>query len=104
MNTTTVKNNDELLLFKDTSINKYKSTEINISELTTDKTEILLFKNYKDVFSISVTFILYLLSLNTLHFNDNNISEFLKQYSNLCDNFYLSNKKKIYCLFKYYKS
>ena len=103
MNTIAVKDNNKLFLFKEASTNKHKSTEINIFKLTADKTEILLFENYKDVFSLIVTLILYLLFSDIFHFNENNVSEFLKCYNNLCNNFHFSNKEKIYCLFKYYE-
>ena len=56
---------------------------MNVFKLTANKTEILLFENYKDVFNVIVTLILYLLSLNTFYFNSNNVSEFLKYYKNL---------------------
>ena len=77
---------------------------MNVFKSTASETEILLFENYEDVFSVMITLILYLLSLNASHFNSNNVSEFLKCYSNLCNNFHLSNKKKICCLLKYCKS
>ena len=50
-----------------------------------------------------IVLILYLLSSNVLHFNSNNVLEFLKYYNNFCNNFHLSNKEKICCLFNYYK-
>ncbi len=74
---------------------------MNVFKLTADETKILLFKNYENVFNIIVTLILYLLSSDALHFDNNNILKFLKYYNNLCNNFYLSNKEKIYYLFKY---
>ena len=74
---------------------------MNVFKLTADETKILLFKNYENVFNIIVTLILYLLSSDALHFDNKNILKFLKYYNNLCNNFYLSNKEKIYYLFKY---
>ena len=99
-----MKDNNKLFLFAEASTNKYRLIEINIFKLTANETEISLFQNYKDVFSLIVTLILYLLFSDASSFNENNVSEFLKCYNNFCNNFYLSNKKKIYCLFKYYKS
>ena len=104
MNAAAVKDNDKLFLFIDVNINKYKLTEMNVFKSTASETEILLFKNYRNVFNITVTSMLYLLSLNAFHFNSNNVSEFLKCYNNLCNNFHLSNKEKIYYLLKYCKS
>ena len=104
MNTTAVKDNNKLFLFSEASANKHRLIKINIFKSTADKTEILLFENYRDVFSLIVTLILYLLFSDTSHFNENNVLKFLKCYNNLCDDFYLSNKEKIYCLFKYCKS
>ena len=76
---------------------------MNIFESTADETEISLFENYRDVFNLIVASILYLLFSDTSYFNENNVSEFLKCYNNFCNDFYLSNKEKIYCLFKYCK-
>ena len=77
---------------------------MNIFKSTADKTEISSFKNYRDVFNLIITLMLYLLSSDTSHFNKNNVSEFLKCYNNLCNKFYLSDKEKIYHLFNYCKS
>ena len=104
MNTTTVKDNNKFFLFAEASANKHRLTEMNIFELTADKTEISLFENYRGVFNLTVTLILYLLFSDISHFNENNVSEFLKCYNNLCNNFHLNNKEKIHHLFKYCKS
>ena len=104
MNTTAAENNNKLFLFKSIDANEQELTKINIFKLTANKSEVLLFENYEDVFSVTIALILYLLSLNAFHFNSNNVSEFLKYYNNLCNNFHFSNKKKIYYLFKYCKS
>ena len=103
MNTAAVKDNNKLFLFKEVSVNKYKLIEMNIFKSTADETKILLFENYRNVFSLIVTLMLYSLFSDISHFNKNNVLKFLKCYDNLCNNFHLSNKEKIYYLFKYYK-
>ena len=104
MNTAVTESNDKLFLFRSINVNKYKLIRMNVFELTVNETEILLFKDYEDVFNITVTLMLYLLSSDTLHFNNNNVLKFLKHYNNLYDDFHLSNKKKIHCLLRYCKS
>ena len=103
MNTVAVKDNNKLFLFKEASANKHRLIKMNIFKSTADETKISLFKNYRDIFNLTVASILYLLSSDTSHFNKNNMLKFLKCYNNLCNNFHLSNKEKIYCLFKYCK-
>ena len=76
---------------------------MNIFKSTADETEISLFENYKDVFSLTVALMLYLLFSDASYFNENNVLKFLKHYNNLCNDFYLSNKKKIHHLSRYYK-
>ena len=73
MNTTAIKDNNKLFLFAEASVNKHRLTEINIFKLTANETEILLFENYRDVFSLTVTLILYLLFSDISHFNKNNV-------------------------------
>ena len=98
-----MKDNNKLFLFAEASTNKHRLIKMNIFKLTANETEISLFKNYRDVFNLIVILILYLLFSDASHFNENNISEFLKCYDNFCNNFYLSDKEKIYCLLKYCK-
>ena len=90
-------------MFAEASINKHELTKMNVFKSTASGIEILLFENYEDVFSMMIISMLYLLSLNASHFNSNNVSEFLKCYDDLCDDFHLSDKKKICCLLKYCK-
>ena len=104
MNTAAAEDNDKLLLFESVDANKWESIRMNVFELTANETEILLFENHEDVFSVTVVSMLYLLSSDAFHFNSNNVSEFLKCYNDLCDNFHLSDKKKICCLLRYCES
>ena len=104
MNTITAEDNNKLFLFEEASANKHRLTEMNIFESTADETEISLFANYRDVFSLTVASMLYLLFSDASHFNRNNVLKFLKCYDDLCNNFHLSNKEKIHYLSRYCES